>query len=106
MMLVILFAVQAAMVAVAAEVVQAAASVGSETAAGAGSTTQAGTAAAQSYLYAHGGETISRPSVRVESSPGFVEVRVTALAVGIIPLFHIGVSASRVEPLQEFRESG
>jgi Flp pilus assembly protein TadG len=106
MMLVILLAVQAAMWAVAAEVVQAAAAVGSQTAAAQGSSPAAGTAAAQAYLFEHGGTLISKPSVQVESSAGQVEVRVSAQAVEIVPLFDLGVSAVRVEPLQEFRESG
>ncbi len=106
MMLVILLGVQAAMWAVAAEVVQAAAAVGTETAAGEGGSLGSGTSAAQAYLASHGGKMITKPSVRVESASGFVEVRVKAWAVEIVPLLHLGVSAVRVEPLQEFLESG
>jgi hypothetical protein len=106
MMLVILLSVQAAMWAVAAEVVQGAASVGSETAAGEGGSLGSGDLAAQAYLVSHGGKMISRPSVQVDSASGFVEVRVRAWAMEIVPLLHLGVSAVRTEPLQEFRESG
>ena len=105
-MLVILLGVQAAMWAVASEVVQAAAAVGSETAAGEGGSAGGGTSAAQAYLAVHGGKMISTPSVKVKFSSGFVTVRVNARAVEIVPLFHLGVSAVRVEPVQEFRESG
>lgn len=105
-MLVILLAVQAAMWAVASEVVQAAAAVGSETAAGEGGSVGGGTLAAQAYLAAHGGKMISAPSVHVESTSGFVKVQVNAWAEEIVPLFHLSVSAVRVEPVQEFRESG
>jgi hypothetical protein len=106
MMLVILLSVQAAMWAVAAEVVQGAASVGSETAAGEGGSLGSGDLAAREYLVSHGGKMISSPSVQVDSASGFVEVRVRAWAVEIVPLLHLGVSAVRTEPLQEFRESG
>ena len=106
MMLVILLSVQAAMWAVAAEVVQGAASVGSETAAGAGGSLRSGNLAAQEYLASHGGKMITGSSVSADSESGFVEVRVKAFAVEIVPLLHLGVSAVRTEPLQEFRESG
>jgi hypothetical protein len=105
-MFVILLGVQAAMWAVAAEVVQAAAAVGSETAAGEGGSVSGGASAAQAYLLGHGGKMISRPSVHVEFASGSVKVRVSAWAVEIVPMFHLGVSAIRVEPIQEFRESG
>ena len=106
MMLVILLAVQVAMWAVAEEVVQAAAATGSEIAAGAGGSPGAGTVAVRSYLSVHGGKLISTPSIRVESASGFVDVRVSASALQIIPLFHLGVSAVRVAPVQKFRSSG
>jgi hypothetical protein len=106
MMLVILLSVQAAMWAVAAEVVQGAASVGSQTAAGAGGSLGSGNLAAQAYLASHGGKMITGSSVQVDSESGFVEVRVKAWAVEIVPLLHLGVSAVRTEPMQEFRESG
>ena len=66
----------------------------------------AGDSAAQSYLASHGGKMISKPSVQVESASGFVDVKVDATAVEIVPFLHLGVAAVRVEPLQEFRESG
>jgi hypothetical protein len=106
MMLIILLGVQAAMWAVAAQVVQAAAATGSETAAGIGGSSAAGISAADSYLATHGGQLITRPSVRVSSTSGFVDVRVSAWALQIVPLLHLAVSAVRVEPLQKFRGSG
>ncbi len=107
MMLVILFAIQAAMWAEAAQVVQAAAAVGSETAAGSGSSTAAGAAATYSYLIVQGERLVSEPSVNVNTSPGgLVEVRVHASAISILPFLHLTVSAVRVEPVQKFRESG
>jgi hypothetical protein len=106
MMLVILLGVQVAMWAVAEEVVQAAAATGSEVGAGAGGSPAAGTAAVRSYLSEHGGKLISTPSIRIESASGFIDVRVRASALQIIPLFHLGVSAVRVAPVQKFRSSG
>lgn len=107
MMLVILLAVQAAMWAEAAEVVQEAAAIGSETAAGSGSSAASGVAATESYLAVQGRHLVSGPSVQVGTSPGgFVHVRVDASAISIIPFLHLNVSAIRVEPAQEFRESG
>ena len=105
-MLVILLGVQVAMWAVAEEVVQAAAATGSEIGAGVGGSPAAGASAVQSYLSAHGGKLISNPSIRINSASGFIDVRVSASALQIIPLFHLGVSAVRVAPLQKFRSSG
>ncbi len=107
MMLVILLAVQATMWAEAAEVVQGAAAVGSETATGFGSSSASGTAATESYLFLHGGHLVSGPSVEVDAlSGGLVRVRVEASAISILPFVHLKVSAVRVAPVQEFRESG
>jgi Flp pilus assembly protein TadG len=107
MMLVILLSVQAAVWAEAAEVVQAAAAVGSETAAGAGGSSASGAAATASYLAIHGGHLVTGPSVQVGNVPGgLVQVRVNGSAISIIPFLHLNVSAVRVEPVQEFRESG
>ena len=105
-MLVILLGVQVALWAVAEEVVQAAAATGSQIGAGAGGSPAAGASAVQSYLSAHGGKLISNPSIRIDSASGFIDVRVSASALQIIPLFHLGVSAVRVAPLQKFRSSG
>ena len=106
-MIVIFLAVQAALWAEAAEVVQAAAATGSETASGLGSSPAAGAAAARSYLEAQGSHLVSSPTVEAEGLQGAsVEVRVEASAVSIVGLLHLGVSAVRVEPVQEFRESG
>ena len=107
MMLIILLSIQAALWAEAAEVVQAAAAIGSETATGSGSSTAAGVAATRSYLLDHGGRLVARPSVSMStSSSGLVQVRVDGFAISIVPFLHLGVSAVRSEPLQEFRESG
>jgi Flp pilus assembly protein TadG len=107
MMLVILLAVQAALWVDAAAIVQAAASVGSETAAASRGTPSEGLAATDAYLSAHGSALVTRPSVHVEALPdGFVEVRVDATAESIVGLLHLGVSSVRVEPVQEFRQSG
>jgi hypothetical protein len=106
-MIVMFLAVQAALWAEAADVVQAAAATGSQTAAGLASTPSAGAAAARSYLATQGSHLVTSPTVEVESlQGGSVEVRVDASAVSIVGLFHLGVSAIRVEPKQEFRESG
>jgi hypothetical protein len=105
MMLLILTAIQMALWADAAEVVQASAAVGSEIAAGTGSSLQAGTQAAEAYLAEHGAE-VTDASVRSGTSDGFVEVHVRAMSVAIVPLIHFEVSADRIEPIQGFRESG
>lgn len=105
-MLVLLLGVQAAMWAIAAEVVQGAAATASAKAAGIGGSSAAGVSAARSYVAAHGGQLISKPSVRVSSTSGLVDVRVSAWALQIIPLLHLAVSAVRDEPLQVFRGSG
>ena len=105
-MLVLLLGVQAAMWAVAAEVVQGAAATASERAAGLGGSSDAGVSAARAYLVAHGGQLISGPSVRVSSVSGLVDARVSAWALQIVPLLHLAVSAHRREPLQMFRGSG
>jgi Flp pilus assembly protein TadG len=108
MMVVLFFAVQAALWAVSAELVQASASVGSEVAAGAGGTSAAGMEAVLSYLNRHGAEIVGTPVVQIDRTAGddFVYVRVSASVGGIVPGDSMRLSATRVEPLQEFRESG
>jgi hypothetical protein len=107
MMLVILLAVQAAMWAQAAEIVQSAAALGSQVAAGSGGSLNGGKQAAESYLESHATSLIVSPSVEVTNPKnGYVSVRVSGRTESIVPLFGIGVSAERVEPIQEFRESG
>ncbi len=107
MMVALFLAVQAALWAVSAELVQASASAGSEVAAGAGGSSAAGTQAALSYLKQHDADTIGEPFVQTGriGNGGFVFVRVSASLGGIVPGESIQVSATRVEPLQEFRES-
>jgi Flp pilus assembly protein TadG len=104
-MVLIVTAIQMALWADAAEVVQASAAVGSEIAAGTGGSLQAGTQVAESYLAEHGAD-VTDASVRSGTSNGFVEVRVRAMSVAIVPFMHFEVSADRIEPIQEFRESG
>jgi Flp pilus assembly protein TadG len=108
LMVVLFFAVQAALWAVSAELVQASASVGSEVAAGAGGSSAAGTEAVLSYLKAHEADIVGTPDVQIDRTAGddFVYVRVSASVGGIVPGESVRVSATRVEPLQEFRESG
>jgi Flp pilus assembly protein TadG len=105
MMLLIVMAIQMALWADAAEVVQASAAVGSEIAAGTGGSLQEGTQVAKSYLAQHSA-VVTDASVRSGTSNGFVEVNVRAKSVAIVPLMHFEVSADRIEPIQEFRESG
>jgi hypothetical protein len=108
MMVVLFFAVQAALWAVSAELVQASASVGSEVAAGAGGSPAAGTEAVLSYLRGHEADIVGTPVVQIDRTArdNFVYVRVSASVGGIVPGESVRVSATRVEPLQEFRESG
>jgi hypothetical protein len=107
MMLVILLAVQAAMWAQASEVVQSAAAIGSQAAAESSGSPDQGKQAAESYLQAHAASLVASPYVEVKSpASGYVSVRVSGSTESIVPLFNWGVSADRVEPIQEFRESG
>ena len=106
-MVVLLLAVQVALWAMAGEVVQGAASAGSQVAAAAGSSDRAGKSAAVNYLSANGGSLVQSPTVEVtRSSGGLATVRVRASSVSIIPLLDLAVSAIRVEPVQQFRETG
>jgi hypothetical protein len=106
-MIALFIAVQAALWAVSAELIQASASFGSEQAAGAGGTSAAGTRAVLSYLKQHDVDTIGEPIVQtgLTDGGGFVFVRVSASIGGMLPGESIRVSATRVEPLQEFRGS-
>lgn len=107
MMLLVLAAIQATLVVEANDVVQAAASVGSEVAAGFESSAPQGRAAASSYLSEHGRGLVSEPAIAIaESRSGSVTVEVTARAVGILSFMGLTVSATRSEPIQEYRESG
>jgi hypothetical protein len=108
MMVTLLVAVQASVWAVSAELVQSSASVGSEVAAGSDGSPAAGQEAARSYLEAHGADIEGEPAVYVEEvSGGLVSVRVSAtLAPSLLPFDGVRVSATRVEPVQQFRESG
>jgi len=107
LMLVILLTVQMAMWADAAVVVQQTAALGGNAAAGFGGSMNTGEVAAEDYLSLHGGLFSPGSSVEANSLPGgFVEVRVNATTESIVPLLHLEVSAQRVEPIQEFRESG
>jgi len=106
-MLVILIAIQMAVWADAAETVQAAAAFGSQSAAAFGGSIASGRAATESYLSLHGGLLEKGASVDLAGiTGGFVSVRVDATTVSIVPFLHLGTSASREEPMQEFRESG
>jgi hypothetical protein len=108
MMVTLLVAVQASVWGVSAELVQSSASVGSEVAADSDGSPAAGRGAALSYLETHGVDIEGEPIVRVdETSGGLVSVRVSAtLAPSLLPINGVRVSATRVEPVQRFRESG
>jgi hypothetical protein len=106
-MLVVAIAIQMAIWSDAAQTVQVAAALGDQTAAGYGSSVVSGKSTTESYLSEHGELLQKGTSVVAKSLPqGFVWVRVDASAVSIIPFLHLGVSAVRVAPVQEFRESG
>jgi len=106
-MIALFLAVQAALWAVSAELVQASASVGSEEAAGSGGSSASGTQAVLSYLKQHDVDTVGEPVVQTGLITGgdLVFVRVSAVIGGMFPGESIRVSATRVEPLQEFRQS-
>lgn len=107
-MMALLIAVQASVWAVSAELVQSSASVGSEVAAGSSGSPAAGQEAVLSYLKTHGADIEGEPAVDVDKvAGGFVSVRVSAtLAPSLLPIDGLRISATRVEPVQQFRESG
>ncbi len=106
-MVVILLAVQAALWAHCATIVQEAAGAGDQVARAYGSSVGSGEAAARSLLDASASGLLSDPQVSEETLPaGMIEVRVSGYAESLLPWLHLRVSAVRIGPEQRFRQSG
>lgn len=106
-MLVVLFAVQMAIWAHAATLVQNAATQGERVATESGGSSSAAVEQAGEMLTATAGDIVLSPSVNVTRLPGdMVQLRITGSAEAIIPWLRLPVSAVRVGTLQEFRTSG
>jgi Flp pilus assembly protein TadG len=106
-MMVILFAVQAALYAHAAAVVQSAAGAGDQVARAFGSSLASGEAEALGYLHQVGSAVVADPQVSASMGPaGMVTIEVRGVAESVLPGVRLGVSAVRTGPLQEFRVSG
>ncbi|MHB1502695.1 MAG: TadE/TadG family type IV pilus assembly protein [Acidimicrobiales bacterium] len=106
-MVVLLFAVQMALWAHAASLVQAAAGEGDQIARAAGGSLPAGEHQADSVLSTLGAQVVMDPSVTVRAiSGGMVEVRVSGTAEAVLPWVRLPVAATRIGPEQEFRVSG
>jgi len=103
-MVLVLFVVQAALWAHAAQVVGSAAAQGVQAATDLGGTLAEGEASAGAFVASDG--SVVHPVVTVSAIPGGeVEVRVTATADSIVPLLHLDVGATRLGTLQQFRSS-
>lgn len=106
-MIVILFVLQACLWAHAGNIVQDAASQGVEAASFQGGSAAAGRATALQLISSSGRNAVADPSVQVSDLPGqVVEIHVVGSAESIVPWLHLGVSATRTAPLQEFRVAG
>ncbi len=104
-MLLLLVAVQVALWAHAAQVAQLAASEGDRVARSFGGGPAAGTVAARAVLGAPGSD-VTGARIGVTLLPGDTEqLRVRGAAVSILPGLALGVSATVVGPVQEFRGS-
>ena len=105
MMLLLLVAVQFALWAHAAHVVQLAASEGDRAARSLGGGTSAGVAMARSVADGPGSD-VSTVAVDTWVLPGDTEsVRVSGTAMSVLPGLSFGVSATVVGPIQQFRSS-
>ena len=106
-MLLIFLVVQACLWAHASSLVAAAADRGVQAASADGGTLASGVDQARVELSINAGREIVKPIVRAHLLPGdLVEVSVSATAESLIPGLHLGVSAVRSEPKQEFRATG
>ena len=106
-MLVVLFAVQAALWAHAATLVQAAAGEGDQVARALGGSVASGEAQARAFLRDSGSAVVTDPQVSTSVlAGGMVQMKVSGTAEGVLPWLHLHVSAVRIGPLQEFRVSG
>lgn len=106
-MFLVLLVAQMCIWAHAATLVQYAADRGSVVATEAEGSPTAGVEEAKRFLFAEAGEIVQHSSVEVADMPGDVlRLSVTGTAESIIPWFRFPVSAVRIGPVQEFRESG
>jgi len=104
-MLLLLVAVQLALWAHAAQVVQLAASEGDRTARSIGGGPAAGVAAARTVVDGPGSD-VSSSAVDTSVLPGDTEsMRVTGTALSVLPGVSFRVSATAVGPIQQFRGS-
>ncbi len=105
--LAVLLAIQFALWSHASHLARAAAEQGASTAAAYGSTPAAGTAAAYQFIATAGPSSLTTPQVTTTTGTGnTVEVTITGRAQALIPWLSLGVSATSVEPVQQFRASG
>ena len=110
-MLLVLVAVQMALWAHAAAVVQAAAAQGDQAAraygSSIGSDLSAGVSSARAFLHNERSGVVVGPTVVASLLPADVaEIRVEGHAEPILPWLSLPVSATRVGPVQEFRQTG
>jgi hypothetical protein len=106
-MLVLAFALQAALWAHAAQLVQVAAARGDDAARQLGGTVGAGVDAARAFVRTEASGLLSRWNVDGRVLPGdVVEIQVRGKVESLIPGVSLPVSAVRAGPMQEFRISG
>lgn len=107
LMILLLLVVQYALWAHANALVQSAAAEGDQAARAVGGTPAAGVVAAQGFLRATGAKLVVGPTVTANvQAGGMARVDVSAQVETILPGIHIGVSATSIGPIQEFRSSG
>jgi Flp pilus assembly protein TadG len=105
--LAVLLAIQFALWSHASHLARAAAEQGASTAAAYGSTPAAGTAAAYQFIATTGPSSLTTPQVTTTTGTGnTVKVTISGRAQALIPWLSLGVSATSVEPVQQFRASG
>jgi Flp pilus assembly protein TadG len=105
--LAVLLTIQFALWSHASHLARSAAEQGASTAAAYGSTPAAGTAAAYQFIAITGPSSLTTPHVNTTTGAGdTVEVTITGRAQVLIPWLNLGVSATSVEPEQQFRASG
>jgi hypothetical protein len=107
LMLLVAFAMQLALWALASHAVQASAATAGDVARGLGATPAEATAAARTELAAVAGGLVDSPDVQVTTAASGVSVVVVSGSVpSLVPGLHLEVSATSVGPLGEFRGSG
>jgi Flp pilus assembly protein TadG len=107
LMLLVAFAMQLALWALASHAVQASAATAGDVARGLGATPAEASAAARAELAAVAGGLVGAPEVQVTTAASGVSVVVVSGSVpSLIPGLHLEVSATSVGPLGEFRGSG